>query len=392
MTGNWGGLRTRWHQDGLDIRAGYVGEYAYNFSGGERIGGDYAQQFAFGADVDMGKAAGLSGGTFHVTFNAREGRSTSADFIGNKLAVQEIYGAGENFRLAELSYDQNLAGKVVNLKGGFYPMGNDFASTPILCSFQNVGFCAHPQSLPNNSGWSDYPTAKWGGRARLNLPGDAYVEIGIFDVNPTYAEHDNGMKVSLQGSTGAIIPIEFGKTVRVGSAGMPGHYKVGAYYDTSEVADAAEVGVMDTGRYGAYFLADQMIWSFAPGTNRGLVLVADATISDIRTAQIPTYFLGALIAQGPFAARPDDFIALGYIHATVNQRAIDIQQAKLEANGVLNPMLELGENVVELSYGLQATPWLLLHPNVQYIGNPGAFSFKNIPNAWVFGFQTKMTF
>ncbi len=37
MTGDWGGLRTRLEHDGINLRASYVGNYAYNFSGGKRI-------------------------------------------------------------------------------------------------------------------------------------------------------------------------------------------------------------------------------------------------------------------------------------------------------------------------------------------------------------------
>jgi porin len=59
---------------------------------------------------------------------------------------------------------------------------------------------------------------------------------------------------------------------------------------------------------------------------------------------------------------------------------------------VLNPGLEQGENVVELAYGLQATPWMQIHPNVQFIGNPGAFSFQHVPDAWVFGTHVALTF
>jgi porin len=392
MTGDWGGLRTSLSQAGYDFRSAYIGEYAYNFSGGKRIGGDYAQQFAIGMDVDMGKVADLTGGSFHVTFNVREGRNTTADFIGNKIDVQEIYGDGENFRLAELSWDQFLFDKTLDLRGGFVIMGNDFGGTPILCDFENDAFCAHANSLPTNSGWSDYPAGKWGGRARLLLPDDLYAEIGVYEVNPTYSEHDNGFKVSLQGSTGAIIPIEFGKTIKLGPAALPGHYKIGGYYDSSFAADITDTSVDYKGRYGGYLLMDQMVWRFEPGTDRGLIVVVDATVSDIRTAQIPTYYVGALILQGAFAARPNDFIALGYTRDSVNINLLHKETLTLQAQGIQDPGLELGENIVELGYGFQATPWMLLHPNVQYIGNPGAFSFKHVPDAWVFGFQTKLVF
>lgn len=392
MTGDWGGLRTKLSQEGFNFRGSYIGEYAYSFSGGKRIGGDYAQQFALGMDVDMGKVAGWTGGTFHLSFNAREGRNTTADYIGNKIDVQEIYGDGQNFRLAELSYQQSLFNDTVDLKGGWLVMGDDFGRTAILCDFENDAFCAHPVSLPTNSGWSDYPLAKWGGRVRFNLPDDVYVETAVIQVNPTYALHDNGFKLSLQGSTGVLIPVEFSKTVKLGPAELPGHYKVGAYYDTSEAPDITNSSLTYKGRYGGYILADQMVWSFQAGTDRGLIAVANATISDMRTSQIPFYFTAALVAQGPFNARPHDFIAIGYVRDVVNNNLISKEKSLLEAQGVENPELELGENIVELAYGLQVTPWMTIHPNVQYIGNPGAFSFKHVQAAWVFGTHVGLTF
>jgi porin len=392
MTGDWGGLRTELSEAGFNFRASYIGELAYSFSGGKRIGGTYADQFAFGVDVDMGKVAGLTGGTFHLSLNSRQGRNATTDYIGNKIDVQEIYGDGNNFRLAEMSYQQLLFNKVLDLKAGFVVMGDDFGRTGILCDFENDAFCAHPVSLPTNSGWSDYPAGKWGARVRVNLPDDIYVETGVFDVNPTYSAHNNGFKLSLANSTGVLVPFEISKTVSIGSAAMPGHYKVGGYYDSSGAPDISNPAINYQGRFGGYVLADQMVWSFEPGTDRGLIVVANATISDKRTSQLPTYFTAALVAQGPFAARPHDYIAIGYVRDVVNSKLINQQNALLEAQGVLNPGLELGENIVELAYGLQATPWLTIHPNIQYIGNPGAFSFNHVPAAWVFGTHVGVTF
>jgi porin len=392
MTGDWGGWRSRLEHEGINFRASYVGNLAYNFSGGKRIGGTYADQFAFGADLDMDKLAGLKGGIFHITLNARQGRNATTDYVGNKINVQEIFGTGENFRLAELDYEQNLFHGVLNLKAGWVVMGDDFAKTPILCDFENDAFCAHPQSLPNNSGWADYPAGHWGARIRINFPDNVYAETGVFDVNPSDSLHQNGFKLSLQGSTGAIIPFEIGKTVAIGPSGLPGHYKIGGYYDSSSAPDASNPTVMFKGRYGGYILADQMVWSFEPGTDRGLIVVLDGTLSENRTSTIPAYIVAAVVAQGPFAARPHDYISLGYVRDWVNSRAINQQNAMLIAAGIANPNLALGENIVELGYGLQATPWMQIHPNVQFIGNPGAFSFKHLANAWVFGSELKVTF
>ncbi|NNM56116.1 MAG: carbohydrate porin [Acidocella sp.] len=392
MTGNWNGARTKLEGIGIDLHGGHVGEFADVMSGGKRQGNGYAQQLYYGMTIDLGKLAGLNGTVLNLSFNTREGRNASADFIGNKLAVQEVYGAGETTRLTELSIEQALFDKMLMVKLGLYPMGNDFGSTPIGCDFQNVGFCAHPQNLPNSSGWADNPTGHWGARVKLNVTPALYGEVGVYDVNPTYGSPGNGLKISTSGSTGALIPAEIGYTTAFGAAELPGHYKVGVYYDTSKVADAVTPNQLDKGRYGAYILADQMLFSFDGTAKRGLVGFAQYSVSDARTAVFANTIAAGLVALGPFDSRPHDYLNAAYVRAGINHRNIAARQAALAAQNITTPSLSEGEGLVEVGYGLAATPWLLIHPNVQYVINPGTFSYKHIPNAWVFGFETKVTF
>jgi carbohydrate-selective porin OprB len=48
--------------------------------------------------------------------------------------------------------------------------------------------------------------------------------------------------------------------------------------------------------------------------------------------------------------------------------------------------------VVEMDYNYQVGPWLSLHPTVQYWIDPGATTFKQFPNAWLFGGQVTVNF
>jgi len=61
-----------------------------------------------------------------------------------------------------------------------------------------------------------------------------------------------------------------------------------------------------------------------------------------------------------------------------------------QANMIAN--LDSGEQLLELNYGAQVTPWLLLRPDVQYIIEPGAFYGKSRGNALVAGLQVNATF
>ncbi len=385
LLGDWGGLRPQLAQDGLTFNLSYVGEFADVMSGGVRGGNGYAQQLNLGAALDLGKLVGLQGGSLHIVVTQREGRSVSADELGgNKLAVQEVYGGGNTMRLTEFDYVQKFADDRVETKIGFFPMGNDFASTAVLgCQFQNLAFCAHAQNLPSSSGWSDYPTGKWGGDVKFYFTPDLYLQTGVFDVNFGYYQRKNGLKISLDGSSGAIVPVELDYTAHPG--GLVGHYKVGVYWDSSSAADVTNANEEDDGRYGYYAIADQMLVSFGNDPKRGLIALGEISYSDPRTSTLQGTILGGLIAQGPFDVRPHDYINLGYARAVLNGRIVNEKQAA----GLTN--VSNGESVLEFGYGVQATPWLMLHPNFQYVMDPGTFSYKHIPNTWVFGVQLKAT-
>lgn len=76
----------------------------------------------------MAKLAGWGGGSLHVTINDRRGRSTSADLVGNRFPIQEVYG-GQYTRLSEFSYDRSFNQGRTYLKLGFYAMGNQLPRT-----------------------------------------------------------------------------------------------------------------------------------------------------------------------------------------------------------------------------------------------------------------------
>jgi porin len=377
-----GGWRQRLQAEGVTLRADYLSETAANTSGGKHLGSAYAQQLRAGFDLDLGKLLGDQGGTFHFTLNDRLGTSVSATDIGNKLAVQQIYGAGQNFRLGELSFDQYLDQRTFNFKVGFWAWGNDFGLTTLLCNFENNGFCGHPQSMPNDSGWSDYPIAKWGARIRANLTKQLYVQTGVFQVNPAGSSAPDGFYLGFHGSTGAIYPVEVGWTPGTSGTGLPGEYKIGAYYDASHVSNIAYPKVLVDGRSGEYVLASQMIVPNA-GRPGGLWVFAQGTTDDVATSLIKAYLDGGVVLTAPFAGRDRDSFALGLVRADVNPKALALKTTTDLASG---------EEVAEMNYGYALSRNVQLRPDVQYVMNPGAFAYKKIENAWVYAVEAKVTF
>ncbi|WP_174821648.1 carbohydrate porin [Duganella rivi] len=390
LTGDWGGARSQYAQAGVSFRGDYVSETFANVSGGRDRGSTYAQQLRLGADFDMARLAGWSGATLHFTINDRRGGGVSADYIGNRLPVQEVYG-GPYTRLSEASIEQNLLDSRLNLRVGFFAMGNDLGGMAIGCQLVNAAFCAHPLSMSGNTGWYNYPNARWGAALRYQLQPELFFRTGAFQDNPHLGDKDNAFRPFAAGTAGVILPLELeyapGSSPR--SKALPGHYKLGLIYDTASAKRQGEPGTVDQ-RYGVYLLADQAIMR-DKASGRGLALFGQFTANPKASAQITRWYAAGLVKTGTFAGRDADTLALGVVHAQLNPR---LRASAAAANPDVGgyAALPAGETVVELSYGWQPLRWLGVRADVQYIVDPGAFSYRSTQNALAVGTQLKITF
>jgi porin len=390
LSGDWGGARTRYLDAGVNFRGDYVSETFANVSGGLRRGSTYAQQLRLGADFDMARLAGWSGATLHLTINDRRGAGVSADYIGNRLPVQEVYG-GPYTRLSEASIEQNLLEDRLNLRLGFFAMGNDLGGQIIGCQLVNAAFCAHPLSLSGNSGWYNYPNARWGAAVRYKLAPELLVRTGVYQDNPRLGDKENAFRPFAAGTAGVVLPLEleYAPGSAPHGAALPGHYKLGVLYDTARVKRQGEPATVG-GRYGMYLLADQMVLREGRG-GRGLSVFGQFTANPRASAQITRWYAAGLVKTGTFAGRDADTVALGVVHAQVNPRLRESYAASNpDAGGYAS--LPAGESVVELSYGSQLLPWLGVRADVQYVVDPGAFSYRSTRNALALGTQLKITF
>lgn len=389
LTGDWGGLRSHLSKSGVNFRADYVSESFAMVDGGLRRGNGYAQQIRAGVDVDLAKTMGWKGAIFHFTLNDRAGVGASSQIAGNRLPIQEVAG-GNYAKLTEFTIEQKLLGDRLDLRLGYYAMGNDLGGMALGCNLVNAAFCAHPLSMSGDTGWYNYPNARWGLTIRYRLLKELTVRTGINQVNPDLSLRRNGFKPFAGGSTGFLVPLEFeydpGSTPT--SHMLPGHYKLGAYYDSTTVTRQGGGGMV-TGRYGLYLLADQMIWRGTHG--RGLSIFGQVTANPRNTAPLTRWYAAGFVKTGTFPGRDADTISFGVIQAKVNPNVYALHTEALEQAGSFTA-LPTGETAVELSYGIQVKRWLNIRPDVQYIIDPGAFSFRNTRNVVALGGQIKAQF
>jgi porin len=381
MTGEWGGLRTRLRDDGIDVTGSYGLEAATNVSGGQRKDAAASGQLAIGATLDTDRLIGLPGGKVQVTITYRHGQDLgSAAGLNTLQQVQENYGRGNVARLTQFWYQQSFAGGHADIKVGRLTMGEDFAA--FSCSFQNLSFCGAPVGNLAGSYWYNWPVSSWAGRLRVKND-RFYAMIGAYEVNPNNLEHVFTIG-HFHGATGVMVPVEVGYTPRLGANRLPGSYKFGGWYNSSDTDDLyydinhqprAVTGLaplQKDGRYGAYIQFQQQLTGTAedgptgPVTKQGMTAFLNVTQTDRATQATDNQISGGIFYTGLFASRPKDDMGLALARTNVNARSTrDLVPGAERPNA---------EYAAELNYGVHVTDWLVLKPNVQYVIDPGGYA------------------
>ncbi len=378
LFGNWG-PRKRLADDGISLSARYVLEPAANTRGYKGSGFSAVQHIDLDAVLDLGKLGVVTNGTVRITVTDRLGDGIDRTRTGSFIQSQAFYGQGKNVRFNELTYEQTFLDARLSLKGGFYPMGNDFGKLPYTCNFTNNGNCGHPLGPIFGSGWRDDPTGQWGGRVKWTDGSGWYAQAGVYDVNTLRKTAGHGFDLGFKGTIGTFFPVEVGYAYGSTPSDYVGTYRIGAYYDTSRVAIQGDPSQTTKGRSGVLLQAAQQIWKPHPDTVRGIAIFAVATIADRKTGLFRTYYEAGSSWRGPFASRPSDILSISWTEANLNSRVT-------EAERRAGRDVQTHEEMWELNYGVQVRPWLLIRPGVQYVIRPGGYESRpnTIVVAWHF--------
>jgi porin len=341
----------------------------------------------------------------------RNGNNLSNDRVSDPRApqlssVQEVWGRGQTWRLTQLWYRQKFFDGRFDLKLGRLGVNEDFNSFP--CDFQSLSFCSAPIGNVAGDVWYSGPVSQWGVRARYNINEQWQVQIGAYEQNPSNLETNNGFKLSGSGTQGTLVPVEVIWRPNVGSAALPGEYRLGYYhssanandvYDDVNGAPMALTGLAPksrSGKHGGWLMGIQQLTTRNGDASRGLSVFASLTQQDKATSGIESFQNLGLVYRGPFDARPKDDLGLGIARLKVND-AVTKRQKQLNDNSGIddydNPLyvpVQHSEYNIELNYGVHVTDWLTVRPNLQYVRHPGGV--YEVDNAIVAGVKVQASF
>ena len=406
MTGDWGGERTKLIEQGIDIKADYVGEVGANLHGGynDDKTARYSDQFGLGVALDLQKLWGWDNTQAKIQLTNRNGQNISNDRVGDPRAgtlssSQEVYGRGHMVRLTQLWIQHQFLDGKLDVKAGYFGEGEDFNTFP--CEFQNLAFCGSQVGNWATNLWYNWPVSQAALRIKYNITPELYAQIGAYNQNPSQLEHGNGFKLSGSGTKGTVLPVELVWSPKVND--LPGEYRVG-YYKSTAPADDVKVNITTDGedyrvrdsKHGYWFVVQQQLTSHNGDAARGLHIAANATFHDKATNIVDKYQSLMFVYKGPFDARPKDDIGIGAARIHVNddvKKSAELINASIGATDYSDPLytpLRNTEYNYELNYGFHVTNWLTVRPNLQYITHPGGVD--QVDNALVAGLKIQSTF
>ena len=392
--------------DWVQFSINYTTEINANPLGGDQQTGTYTHNLAinsafssgFGKDESVWDE--LDHWTLAVTASQRSGTSLSHK-IPNQLAVQQIYGYGQTFRLAGLWLERNQSDDgLLKLKLGKFATFDDFASSPLYCYYTNNGFCGQNWGIPNSLPVLAYPSNQYGLVFHLGSADGPRVRSGTYQINPDGAEPGyHGADFSIQPGDGlaqfvqldvpfsppAPLParrLESGAIELVAEeerelnyvSGLPqAGLQLGGWVGLWEFPELSGGGTTSQNNKGLYGLVS------VPANAGGLALDGrlwiNATYGLTQSVQaVPNTLAGGWIGKGVFRRRPHDALVVGVTNANWSRDIVD------------GP---IWETALELGYQVSLGGNSSIQPSVQYIFNP--MGQGKVDDPLVLGLQVSLT-
>jgi len=388
LTGDWDGKRTALADKGIKFDASSNLDIAYLADGGyaPRQDPTYVSQFSLGSTLDLEKLLNVDGVSVRALIMARQGQSVSVEQISDPQApqlanVQANYGRGNSgTRLAELSIEKNFRNAATSIRVGRFAMGTYF--NVMSCDFQNNSFCGAQMGKWQGSKWINAPVSQWALMSKYSFNPEAFIQFGVFEYNPKNLEENEGWNLDTKDADGFNIPVELVWQPKNAVNDLPGIYRIGAFYNTSDEADNQKdivTGESEDNTYGVWGGVEQQL-SSRNLPNQGLYGFMNFSFHNKTTNKIGNMQQMGLKYVGLLNHHPNDIVGFAMNRVDVSDRYSQIHQ-------VINKEAEYN---IELNYSYFPMKWLMLRPNIQYVINPGATNY--VDNALVLGLSSKIIF
>ena len=410
LLGDLGGARQGLADLGVSFGLLETSEVLGNPTGGRRQGVIYEGLTDASVGFDLSKLIGLTGGIVNIGALQIHGRGLSLNYVDNLNAVSSIEAA-RSTRLYELWYQQAFLSGKVDVRIGQLGADEEFQISQYSGTFINATAFGDPllPTLDLPSGGPVYPLATPGVRVRWFASDALTFLAAAFNGNPAgpgpgdpEIRDASGTLFRLNDGVFAIAEAQYAINGGDHPAGLPGTYKLGAWYESQSTFNqsVSGAGLSPTGLvhpkalredYSVYLVSDQLVFRRPGTTDQGLGVFFRMMGAPGDRNVISFFADGGATFKGLIPGRPNDTAGVGFGIGTISA-------AGRQLDAVANLPVRSSETVVELTYQYQAAPWWLVQPDFQYVLNPGGGILNpdspvhRVGDAAVLGLRTSVTF
>lgn len=323
--------------------------------------------------LDPEPLLGWKGATLFVHGLGLSSTGSPSENAGDVQTLDHI-DAPEEWKLYEAWLEQELLGGRLSLLGGLYDVAGEFDVLESAALFVNSSFGTGKDfSQSGKNGPSIFPATSLGVRVGAKPAERGYARLAVLDGVPCDPDDDHyGDGVfALSSEDGVFLVGEIGYAAGGEDAGAAPYTKVGlggwlysAEFDRVDGAGPDGAASQRRGSYGAYLLAERVLYREPGEPGRGLAAFARVGFAESGVNPVGFYAGCGAVYTGWFRAQPLDQVGLGVAAAFAG----DALERAASDDGV---DLRAAEVAIELTYRFQVTPWLAVQPDLQVIVDPG---------------------
>lgn len=338
-------------------------------------------------DVDLERIMDWRGVTVGLHGIASHGGKPNANHVGSSQGIDNIEVDTNTAKIFQAWIQKQWLDDKMSVLLGLYDLNSEFYVSHSTWIF------LHPSpgigselAQTGQNGPSVFPTSSMGLRLRYRPTAETYVQGVVLDGVPGDPDNPRGTHIQFNEGDGTLRVIEVGyipgKTKEMAALGLPptDKYAIGVWSYTARFADLVELDgagdpLMRKRNSGFYVLAEKILYIGAdPGSHADGFIRYGRANADINP--LSSYFQTGLVFTKMVPGREEDQFAVSFSMArTGDKYRLAVFNAGQEATR--------NESVWEATYRAQASRWLVVQPNIQYVINPGTDS--QIKNATVLG-------
>jgi porin len=395
-------LKAQLVHDGLTPSLQYDGDAFGDLAGGDRRGATGTGNLHVQLAIDGGQSLNVPGLSGWVDLLWIHGGQPSK-LAGDAQGVSNI-AAPPAVRLYEAWLEYNFPGDRFSVLAGRYDLNTEFYHLSTASLFLNSSFGIGPEFGQSGfAGPSIFPDTSLGARFALKPAPNIVWRTAVLDGTPFNPQNGSPgpfnagggllfvseLAILTRPTDGAAAPAT---RFRIGrNANLPlydGKIAVGAWYYTARFNDLGAVTSAGTpvsrrGSDGAYVIMDHTLLRGADASKQRLAGFLQLGAADQQVNRFGVYIGAGLVATGALPGRPDDELGLAAAMARNGSHY-------LAGQIIAGQPVDAAETAIELSYLSQATSWLAVQPDAQYVLHPN--TNPRVRNATVVQLELEMKF